>query len=542
MVRVIKASSVAVIMLLASMLSLYGQSNNFKVAKNLEIQTAILRALSSQYVDSVKVDSLVSIGINAMLESLDPYTVFIPEEDEDDLEMMTTGSYGGVGALIKKIPSGEVMISQPYFGSPAIKCGLEPGDKILFVEGVNTKDLTVSQCSSKMRGRPGTELNMKIKKSRNGDTLDVKLIRERVHVSDVVYSGFINDTTGYIQIGGFTLDGSKDVRRALEVLKEGGKMKRLVLDLRGNGGGLMPEAIDIVSIFVPTGTLVVSSKGREDGINVKYHTQKDPIDTNIPMLVMVNSGSASSSEIVAGALQDLDRAIIAGTRTFGKGLIQSLKNVGYNTSLKLTTGKYYTPSGRCVQAIDYSHRNEDGSIGSVPDSLKKEFKTKNGRSVYDGGGITPDIIIEPKYYSRPLISLIYRDIISDYAIAYYAKHSTIPPAGKFVLTDKEYDDFVAFASSCEFDSRTESQVEMENVIKAAKREGLFDDIKNLEQEMTSLKNKVSLSKEMFLKTNKEDIKPLVENEIALKYYFNKGGAESAVRNDDQLIKALKEWK
>ncbi|HIZ87993.1 MAG TPA: S41 family peptidase [Candidatus Coprenecus pullistercoris] len=521
---------------------LRAQSEEFNAGKYLEIQSMALRTLQSQYVDSVSLDELIHKGLDAMLASLDPYTVFIPEEDEESLDIMTTASYGGVGALIQKTAKGYIIIAEPYENSAAVKCGLNPGDTIVAIEGISTKDLPVDQCSSRMRGRPGTDLHMTVVKGRGGDTVDVVLVRERIHIPDVVYYGFVNDTTGYIQIGGFTQGGSKDVRKALENLRADGRMRRLVLDLRGNGGGLMNEAVNIVSLFVPQGTLVVSAKGKHPDADFEYRTESVPVDTLLPLLVMVNSSSASSSEIVAGALQDMDRATVAGVRTYGKGLVQTIRPAGYNTSLKLTTAKYYTPSGRCVQAIDYSHRNEDGSVGTVPDSLKKEFKTRHGRSVYDGGGITPDIAVEPAYYSRPIISLIYSNILSDYAIMYFNAHDTIAPAGEFCLTDDEYADFVRYASQREFDARTESQIEMEEVIEAAKREKVLDGVGNgIGDEMDTLLSKLSLSKEELLQVNKSRIKPLLEDEIALKFYLRRGGAESALRQDTQLHKALELW-
>lgn len=522
--------------------TLRSQSADFNAGKYLEIQSAILRTVDSQYVDSVKLSDMLLKGINAMLASLDPYTVFIPEEDEEALELMTTGSYGGVGSLIQKLPNGNVMISEPYEGSPAVKAGLQPGDTIIAIEGVPVKDLAVEECSNRMKGVPGTDLNMTVIKGRTGDTVQVALKRERIHVSDVTYYGMLDDSTGYILIGGFTMNGAKDVRNAVETLKSDGNMKRLVLDLRGNGGGLMSEAIDIVSLFVPKNTLVMSSKGKAKGTNVEYRTETAPLDTLIPMMVLVNSGSASSSEIVAGALQDLDRATIAGTRTYGKGLVQTILPTGYNTSFKLTTAKYYTPSGRCVQAIDYSHRNEDGSVGSVPDSLKKEFKTKHGRSVYDGGGISPDITIEPGYYSRPMVSLIYSTIISDYAIRYYKSHESIAPAGEFTLTDEEYEDFVKFAAKGQFDHRTESYIEMEEVLKAFERENMAARMEGTKEELEQMLEKFSLSKEEFLIAHKDQIKPLLEDDIATKFYFIRGAAESALRQDTQLHKALEQWK
>lgn len=526
----------AAAILTLSPVQIFAQSQDFLTGKSLENQYMILRTLQAQYVDTVNIEDLVTTGINAMLQRLDPYTVFIPEENEEDIDIMTTGSYGGVGSIIKKLPSGEVLINEPYLDSPSAKAGLLPGDLILEVEGVSTQELSSEECSKRMRGEPGTVLTLKIKKARTSDTVEVKIVRERVHVSDVVYYGMIQDTIGYIQIGGFTLDGAKDVKKAIEDLKNGKNMKRLILDLRGNGGGLMSEAIDILSFFVPSGTMVVSQKGKTG--NFEYRTQNEPIDTEIPLMVLVNSGTASSSEIVAGALQDLDRAVIAGVRTFGKGLVQNIRPVGYNSSLKLTIAKYYTPSGRCVQAIDYSHRNEDGSVGYVPDSLRREFKTANGRSVYDGGGITPDIIIEPKVYTRPLISLVYSDIMSDYAIEYFKEHKQVAPAATFTITDADYDRFVTFAANKNFDQRTEAEIEMEGVVKAAKRDGLYDKYK---AEFDDIIDKVSFTKEEYLKNAKEDVKEILEQEICVKYYYQRGGAENALRNDSQIYKAVSKW-
>ena len=526
---------------LAAAVSLQAQSEEFNTGKYLEIQSMVLRTIDAQYVDSVKLEDLIHTGIDAMLSTLDPYTVLIPEEDEEQLDIMTTASYGGVGAMIQKLPDGHIMIAEPYENSAAVKCGLNPGDTIIAIEGVDAKDLPVDECSGRMRGRPGTVLNMTVVKGRGGDTVEVALVRERIHIPDVVYYGFLNDTTGYIQVGGFTVGGSKDVRKALVALKADGRMKRLVLDLRGNGGGLMDEAVELVSLFVPQGTLVVSAKGKYPGSDFQYKTEAAPVDTLIPMMVMVNSGSASSSEIVAGALQDMDRATIAGVRTYGKGLVQTIRSVGYNTSLKVTTAKYYTPSGRCVQAIDYSHRNEDGSVGVVPDSLKNAFKTRLGRTVYDGGGITPDLEVEPQYYSLPMISLIYGNVLSDYAIRYFNAHDSIAPAGEFRLTDAEYDEFVKYASLQDFDPRTETEIEMENVLKVAERENLDENIPGIGEKLDDLISGLSMTKEEYLNANRQRIKALLEDEIALKFYMRRGGAESALRQDVQLQKALELW-
>ncbi len=517
------------------------QSKSFNTAKNLEIQHNILSELSSRFVDTINTEKLIITGINAMLQSLDPYTEYIPEEDDEAIELMTTATYGGIGSVIKKIDTLGVLISQPYKGSPAVKYGLEPGDIILKIDGTDVKGLTADQCSSRMKGIPGTEVVFLVKKARGGEIKEYRIVRERIHIPDVSYSGIISDKydkgeykTGYIKLDSFTANGADDVKSAVIALKEMGA-ERILLDLRGNGGGLMDEAIKIVSLFVPKGTPVVSQKGRTPDTNMSYSTVEEPIDTLIPLTVMVNSSSASSSEIVAGALQDLDRASIIGTRTFGKGLIQSIRPVGYNGSLKLTIAKYYTPSGRCVQAIDYSNRNADGSVGSVPDSLKKAFKTKKGRTVYDGGGITPDSVITADPFSRIAVSLVMNDIINDYAIKYYASHNTIASPSDFELTDAEYEDFVQYASNRKFDSRSAAQVQLEQMISSAKSEGLYEINK---EAFETLEKRLSIPKEEILMVKKEEIKPLVEEEIVNKFYFAPGKVESIIRNDLQLHKAL----
>ncbi len=515
-----------------------GQSKNFKAGKSLEVQTMILRTLQEHYVDSIDVEKLVNSGVVSMLKGLDPYTEYIPEENEENIDMMTTGSYGGVGSIIKKLPTGEIQISEPYEGSPSHKSGLKPGDMILEINGESTQEMSNSDASSKMRGEPGTELKLKVKKGRGGAVEDVVLIRERIHVPDVVYAGMIQDTIGYISIGSFTMYGAKDVKEAFLKLKEGGKMERLIIDLRGNGGGLMSEAVEIVSLFVPKGTSVVSSRGKNGEMIKDYKTTSEPVDTEIPIMVLVNSSSASSSEIVAGALQDLDRAVIAGVRTFGKGLVQNILPVGYDNSLKLTIAKYYTPSGRCVQAIDYSHRNKDGSVGYVPDSLKQEFKTKNGRSVYDGGGIAPDIEVETEYLSRPVVALIYGDILGDYAVEYFNKNEKIASPSQFLLTENEYQEFVKFAATKEFDHRNEAQIEMARVVEGAKRDGIYERVK---ETMDKLVDEVDYSKEEIMQMYKDDIKSALENEICVKYYFQRGGAESNIRYDNQLKRCVERW-
>lgn len=536
--RKISIAAFAVTALFGSLLlpvSITAQSADFNMARSLEIQNNILKELVNGFVDSVSVEKLVNTGINAMLGSLDPYTEYIPEEDEKNIELLTTATYGGIGAMIKKLDTTGVIISQPYLGSPAVKYGLEPGDVILEIDGEDVMPLNAEECSSRMKGEPGTSVRFLVRKGRSGKTAEIEVVRERIHIPDVSYSGILKDTIGYIKIDGFTVNGSEDVRKAVVSLKEKGA-RRLILDLRGNGGGLLDEAVDIVSLFVPKGTLVVTQKGRANvGADMEYRTKKEPVDTLIPLMVLVNSGSASSSEIVTGAIQDLDRGYVAGTRTYGKGLVQAIRPVGYNGTMKMTIAKYYTPSGRCVQAIDYSHRNSDGSVGYVPDSLKKAFRTRLGRTVYDGGGITPDSVIASDQYSRIAISLVMNDIINDYAIKFYSEHDSIPPVMDFSLTDEQYGDFVKYAVSREFDSRSGAQVLMEDLLKSARQEELDEYIK---AEAEALKAKLSISKEQMLLLKKEEIRPLVEEEIANKYYFTPGRVEAIIKSDSQLHKAV----
>lgn len=515
--------------------NLAAQSADFNTAKSLEIQYNILKELSNGFVDSVNLEKLVNTGIDAMLGSLDPYTEYIPEEDEQNLALLTTATYGGIGALIKKLDTTGVIISQPYAGSPAVKYGLEPGDVILKINGEDVLPLNAEECSSRMKGEPGTKVKFLVRKGRSSKTGEIEVVRERIHIPDVSYSGILQDSIGYIKIDGFTVNGSEDVKKAVVSLKEKGA-KRLILDLRGNGGGLLNEAVDILSIFLPEGTLVVSQKGRKNvGADLEYRTRNEPVDTLIPLMVLVNSGSASSSEIVTGAIQDLDRGYVAGTRTYGKGLVQAIRPVGYNGTMKMTIAKYYTPSGRCVQAIDYSHRNSDGSVGYVPDSLKKAFKTRLGRTVYDGGGITPDSVITSDPYSRIAISLVMNDIINDYAIKFYKENDSIPSVKDFSLTDEQYGDFVKYAVSRNFDSRSGAQVLMEDLLKSAEQEELDDYIRT---EAEALKNKLSISKEKMLELKRSEIQPLVEEEIANKYHFTAGRVEAIIKNDSQLKKAV----
>lgn len=512
----------------------HSQSHSFKLGQWTEIQNSLLKELNRSYVDSLPLDRIMRAGVDAMLEELDPYTIYIPEEENEDLQMLLSKTYGGIGAIIHKKKDENVIINEPYAGSPAQKYGLTCGDEILAIDGVLTKGLETKESSDRMKGKPGTTVVFTVKKVRTGDTLDIPILRERIHFPDVEYSGMLDDTTGYILQSGFTENVSSEIRTRFNELKKQG-MTRLVLDLRGNGGGLMSEAINIVSLFVPKGSLVVSSKGNTPDSRKEYRTSLEPIDTEIPLIVMIDSGSASSSEIVAGAFQDLDRAVIMGKRSYGKGLVQSIRPLPYNGQMKITTAKYYTPSGRCVQAIDYANRNEDGSVGHIPDSLTKEFRTASGRIVRDGGGITPDVDIPFKEYNRLVYSLVLGGVVDQYVIDFCRRHESIPAVDDFHYGDEDFDDFVAFAKTQEFDYRSSAKTYFDQMKKQLEKDGLAE---SMSQELNALEKSLEMDKERFIRLKKDEIVPFIEEEIATRYWFQEAGVKVRLRYDQQLKQAL----
>ena len=510
------------------------QSQSFKLGQWVEIHNSILKELNATYVDSLQIDRIMRTGIDAMLEELDPYTIYIPEEENEDLQMMLSKTYGGIGAIIHKKKEENVIINEPYAGSPAQKYGLQCGDEIIAIDGVPTKGLESQESSNRMKGKPGTSVTFKVKKVRTGDTLDINIIRERIHFPDIEYAGMLDDTTGYILQTGFTENVAADVRaRFLELKKKG--MKKFVLDLRGNGGGLMSEAIDIVSLFVPKGSLVVSSKGNTESSVNRYYTTSEPIDTLMPIVIMLDSGSASSSEIVSGALQDMDRATIMGKRSYGKGLVQSIRPIAYNGQLKVTTAKYYTPSGRCVQAIDYTHRNEDGSVGHIPDSLTREFRTAGGRIVRDGGGITPDVEIDSQDYSRLVYALVLGGVIDQYVIDYARRHAEIPAVKDFHFTDEDFEDFIRFAKTQDFDYRSSAKTLYDQMKRELVKDGLAE---AMAPELEAMEKALEMDKERFIRLKKDEIVPFIEEELATRYWFQEAGVEVRLRYDNQLKEAL----
>ena len=519
----------------------FAQSAGFRLGKWTEIQNAIIKELNRSYVDSLPVDRIQRAGIDAMLESLDPYTMYVPEEDNEDFEFMIGKTYGGIGAIIYK-PDTEsnVIINEPYADSPAANAGLRCGDEIVTIDGKTVRGLKADEATSRMKGNPGTTVVFGVKKAfggdgwKQGDTVEVRIVRQRIHLPDVEYAGMLNDTTGYILQTGFTERVSEDVRNAYLKLKAQG-MKKLVLDLRGNGGGLLQEAVNIVSLFVPKGSVVVSSKGNENHPEEVFRTMREPVDTEIPIVVLVDSGTASSSEIVSGAFQDLDRATILGSRTYGKGLVQSVRPLPYNGQLKVTTAKYYTPSGRCIQAIDYSHRNEDGSVGHIPDSLTREFRTAHGRPVRDGGGITPDDTLTFRSYSRLVYSLVLGGIVDQYALDYGRRHESIAALDDFHFSDADYEDFIQFAMGKKFDYRSGARALYDQMKRELDRDGMSDSMKG---EIEALGKKLEIEKRDFLLLKKDEIIPFIEEEIAVRYYFQEAGVKVRLRYDTALKEAL----
>ena len=534
MILDMKRFIITISLAIAAITTISAQSQNFKLGQWSEIKNSIIKELNLSYVDSLPIDRIMRAGVDAMLEELDPYTIYIPEEENEDLQMLLSKTYGGIGAIIHKKVGENVIINEPYAGSPAEKYGLQCGDEIIQINGVPTKDLETKESSDRMKGKPGTTVVFKVKKVRTGDTLDINIVRERIHFPDIEYAGMLDDTTGNILQTGFTDNVSGEIRTKFQELKKQG-MKRLVLDLRGNGGGLMSEAINIVSLFVPKGSLVVTSKGNTEESVKEFRTTTEPIDTQIPIIVMIDSGSASSSEIVSGALQDMDRATIMGKRSYGKGLVQSIKPLPYNGQMKITTAKYYTPSGRCVQAIDYSHRNEDGSVGHIPDSLTREFRTAGGRIVRDGGGITPDYDIDFPEYSRLVYALVLGGVIDQYVIDYARRHDSIPAVDDFHYSDEDFEDFVRFAKTQDFDYRSSARTLYDQMKKELEKDGLAQTMK---PELEAMEKALEMDKEKFIRLKKDEIIPFIEEELAVRYWFQEAGVKVRLRYDEQLKTAL----
>lgn len=507
------------------------QNNGFETIKSLEITDQIYEHLEKYYVDDINVGALSKNAIDAMLKELDPYTVYYHESNIEDYRLMTTGQYGGIGALIRKVGD-FVAISEPYEGNPAIKAGLLAGDKILEVDGKDMKDKTTSEVSTALKGPKGTELEIKV--DRNGKEKVFKFERDEIKLPDVPYYGMVENNVGYIKLNSFTRTASQEVIKSFTDLKEQG-MKELILDLRGNGGGLLIEAVKIVNMFVEKNQTVVTTKGRVEDENRTYKTMGDPIDTEIPLVVLVNGTSASASEIVSGSLQDLDRAIVVGTTSYGKGLVQRTYDLDYGSKVKLTIAKYYTPSGRCVQRLEYYDKAEGDRPEEIPDSLIKIFHTKNGREVIDGRGIEPDLKIDEDELSRLTATLFRNDIFFNYATEYYFSHDKIAPADEFKLTAEEYTAFKEYVLSKDITYSTASEEKLKQMKETAEKEGFYE---GLEAEYEALMSKVVPSKERDLDKFEKEIRSILENEIVSRYYFQKGRAQYNFVDDDFVKKAV----
>ncbi len=531
--RKIFITALAAISLGATAQSPVTQNNELEAAKGMEIMLSIYRDANLFYVDTLQPQKLVTDAMGSMLSKLDPYTEYITKEDMGDFEMTTTGKYGGIGSLIRQ--RGEwVEISEPYEGTPSARAGLKAGDRLVEIDGVSLKNLGSSKVSNMLKGDPGTTFALTyrpIKDTLTTQTIDIT--RERIAIPGVPYYGIVGGSIGYIRFSTFTVGGAKEVGNALKELEKNSKLTGLILDLRNNGGGVVGEAIDIINLFVSSGKEVLNIRGKVSEMNSTYKTKHKPTDLKIPLTVLINSSSASASEIVAGALQDLDRAVIVGDRSFGKGLVQSTRDVPYGGMLKMTTAKYYTPSGRCIQALDYTHRREDGSVGVIPDSLINEFHTAGGRTVYDGGGITPDIKLQNEYLSKFSALVMAYGFIDDFSNE-YAAHNT-PPKEGFEITDEIYSDFVDFMQDKTIEYESLSAIKLKELRDAATREEYSDKIL---EELDAIADKIKDDKDAELERNKEEIKEIIQTSILTRLYFSAAAIEASLPNDKVINRAI----
>ncbi len=508
---------------------------DFELVKHLDIFYTMLRELSLFYVDDIEPEKLINEGITSMLNSLDPYTVFIPESDLDDFNFMTTGEYGGIGALIRH-SADYVIIAEPYENSPAMKSGIKAGDRLISVDGYNTRNKPLGEISERLKGIPGTEVKVIIQSPDEKKSRTIKIIREQIRIDNVSYYGKIDNRTGYIRLSNFTNGAGKEVKSAFTDLKNEG-IEQVILDLRNNPGGLLIEAVNVCNIFIEKGQLIVSTKGKINQWDHNYHTSEAAVDTEIPLVVMINRSSASASEIVAGAIQDTDRGLLAGQRTFGKGLVQTTRKLKYNTQLKVTTAKYYIPSGRCIQALDFTHRNDDGSVGYIPDSLITEYTTKNGRKVYDGGGIIPDITdTDLPSYSQITANLYVQNLIFDFATDYYTRNKlqdTDPV--NYTVSDEEYDNFKEFINERNFSYTTQSEDALRKLVEIAKKEKYYD---AAEKEFNELASRLSHANDKDIELYKQEIIQLLSEEIMSRYHYQKGRIKNSIKYDSQISRAI----
>lgn len=511
------------------------KDNRFEVSKNLDIFNALVKEVEMFYVDSVDVEKTVRRGINAMLGGLDPYTVYYPEQDMDELKIMTTGEYGGIGSYIRERKDGGVYVTEPFEGMPAALAGLKAGDRILAIDTVDTSNKTSSEVSELLKGVPNTKMILKIQRPNEKKPREVELIRKQILVDQVTYYGVRGDGVGYIYLKGFTDKSAQEVKAALEDLKKNHQIKSLILDLRNNGGGLLESATQIVGMFVPKGKEVVSTKGKISQWDRTYRTSNEPIDTVMPMAVLINGNSASAAEIVSGALQDMDRAVLVGQRSYGKGLVQSTRELPYEGRLKVTMSKYYIPSGRCIQQMDYTHRKADGSVDAIPDSLTSVFYTSKGRPVRDGGGVRPEFEIEEEEIPTMMYYLATDFVLMDFVTDWAQKHKTIPPVEEFTVSDEDFEAFKNYAKEKNFTYDRQSEKVLKNLKEVAKFEGYMDSDSTI---FNALEARLTPDLDRDFNHYKDQIKKLMASEIVKRYYYQKGELLESLKEDKVLDKAI----
>ncbi len=505
----------------------------FEIVKNLDIFATLYKEVNAYYVDDVNPSQVMKTGIEAMLESLDPYTNYIAEDDIENYRTAATGEYAGIGALVDQ-KEGVSTILLPYEGYAADRAGLKIGDQILAINGIDISGMQSDQTKQLINGQAKSEVSLTIQRFGNPKPFEVSLQREKITVNNIPYFGMVNEEIGYMQLTNFTTKAGSEVRSALLDLKEMGATK-IILDLRGNPGGLLNEAVNICNVFIDQGKEVVTTRGKLEEWTQLYNTLNLPTDTEIPLAVLISSGSASASEIVSGVMQDYDRGVLIGRKSYGKGLVQQTRPLAYNSQLKVTTAKYYIPSGRCIQALDYSNRNPDGSVGNVPDSLITAFKTAKGRVVYDGGGVDPDIMTEAPEFAPVTLSLLNNNLIFHYATEYHFKNDSIANPKDFRLNDKQYNAFMDWLTSKEFSYQTELELELETLEEIATDDAHYDSIKPA---IAALKNKIKETKQKDLETYKRQIISILEREIASRYYLERGMIEATFDKDKDILMAV----
>ncbi|MBO4574051.1 MAG: S41 family peptidase [Bacteroidales bacterium] len=533
-----KYLKLVIIVLVLTATTAFGQTkkNNFEITKSIDIYNNVLRQLNMYYVDEINPAELNEAAINAMLEGLDPYTVFIPESQIEDVKLMTTGEYGGIGATIQYF-EGKVQIAEPYEGFPAAKAGLIPGDVFLEVNGIDVSEKTSSEVSELLKGTPGTTLKLKMKRLGEKEPITKELKREKIKIDNIPYSTVFDNGVGYAILSQFTKDCAKELKDVIVEMKKKHELKGFILDLRGNGGGLLNEAVEIVNMFVPKNRLVVYQKGKVAQQNYNHFTQHEPLDLDIPLVILVNEGSASASEIVSGSIQDFDRGVIVGQRTFGKGLVQNILPMSYNTQIKVTVAHYYLPSNRCIQEIDYSKKNKKNGADTLAknDTLGQPFHTANGRVVYEGHGIQPDVKIEPVLMSTITTHLYAKNLFFKYANKFYSEHKSIKSPKEFTVTDETYNDFMQFVKDEGFTFTSKSEEDIKELEKTAKAEGYLDEIKPILDQAVAA---IEVEKTKDLTDNRSEIEQLIKYEIVSRYYYQKGRIIATLEDDPELAKAF----